>query len=366
MGAFLKSNLVQIIITFSLGTATYISILLISNILARKTALQETQIKKSLEAITILFSIILSGVIFISFLFNLGETYIYSNWYKRSFSSFGDGFPFSLLLILNFGFYSKNRFLIISSLSAILMCGGKMVIVASAINITILHIFSKIKLRRIDLAKYLLVPLLVYFSTLVISNHVIPRELHEFVGQIYSDATNFNNQASGIGACENIDACIETQLNSAIKQRLATTAAGVWMTLEGGFPGKAYPGTAEKFADFMIVHDPYGMNEDFDLDRSFWLNAGAVQNPYFNFGSGYGPIGFFSILSLYSITFIVGLRQLQSNNTTLLNTLTVFLLMLALFNQTQPWIQSGSLLLYLSGISAAHIWTPYLLRSRNV
>lgn len=360
------SNLVQIVITLLAGAATYYSAFVLNRTLISNKLLQAYQIKKIFEAIVILISIFLSGTILISFLFDLGETYTYSEWYKRSFGPFGDGFPFALIMILNFGIYSKNPFLVITSLSTILLCGGKMVIIASLINIAILHKTSGIKFSASDIVKYLVIPLLIYFFALAISKYLVSEQIKTTSQDISSAELNIENTTQGIGACDKFEKCIETQVNSAIKQRLITTLAGAWMTLEGGFPGSGYPGTPEKFADFMISKNPYGLNETFNLDRTFWLNAGAIQNPYFNFGSGYGLIGFFTIILFFISTSINGFRLLNTNNKSLLNFLVLYFLSLVFLNQTQQWIQAGSLLLYLSGISAAHIWTSVILRMKNV
>jgi len=360
------SNLAQIVITLLAGAATYYSTRVFNHALISNKLLQASQIKKIFEAIAILVLIFLSVTILISFLFDLGETYIYSEWYKRSFGPFGDGFPFTLIMILNFGLYSTNRFLIITSLSTIMLIGGKMVIIASFINIAIFHKKSKIKISATDTLKYLAVPLLIYFSTLTISNYLISDQTKIISQDYFSAILNIENKSRGFNACNKFEKCIKTQINSATKQRLVTTLAGAWMTLEGGFPGSGYPGTPEKFADFMISKNPYGLNETFNLDRIFWLKAGAVQNPYFNFGSGYGLIGFFSILLFYIVTSINGYRLLDSNDHPILNFLILYFISLVFLNQTQPWIQAGSLTLYLSGISAAHIWTSIILRRKNV
>jgi len=360
------SNLVQIVITLLAGATTYYSALVLNHTLISNKLLQAYQIKKIFEAIVILVLIFLSSIILMSFLYELGETYSYSEWYRRSFGPFGDGFPFALIMILNFGIYSKNRFLVITSISTILLCGGKMVIIASLINITILHKKAEIKFSATDTVKYLVVPLLIYFSTLAISNYLISDQTKIIVQDYFSATLNIGNKTLGIGACAKVKNCIETQINSATKQRLITTLAGAWMTLKGGFPGSRYPGTQEKFADFMISKNPYSLNETFNLDRTFWLKAKAIQNPYFNFGSGYGLIGFFSILFFYIATSINGYRLLDSTNKSSSNFLILFFISLALLNQTQPWIQAGSLLLYLSGISAAHIWASVMLRRKNV
>ncbi len=360
-----KSNLAQIIITYLLGVLSYCFVLTISNRLIAHRISQKTQIKKSLEVILTLALMFISSIIFISFIFNLGETYSYSTWYKRSFGPFGDGFPFTLILFLSFGVYLKNRFLVITSLSTSLLFGGKMVIIISIVNVVFLPLKLGVKLSQIDIIKLLGLPLLVYFLALTISNHFISQDSKTTIKYHYKNIFNTKKKVGGHNACDTIEKCVKTQIKRSVQQRLVTTLAGAWMTFKNGFPGSRYPGTPEKFADFMMHHNPYGLNDIFDLDRSFWLKAGAIQNAYFNFGSGYGIFAFMFVLSFYTITSTIGFRQLDSDIKSPLNSLTVFFITLALFNQTQPWIQSGSLILYLSGVSATHIWTTKVLRNQN-
>lgn len=129
------------------------------------------------------------------------------------------------------------------------------------------------------------------------------------------------------------------------------------MTLQGGFAGSTYPGTAEKFADFIMQHNPFGMNEKFGWGWSDWQRAGAIQNAYLSIGSGYGLIGFILTTIFYFYTSIIGLNCLRCNHDkSPLRALILFFIFLSFLNQTQPWIQSGSLVLFFSGLAATHIW----------
>lgn len=368
--AVFESNLFQVLMTLLAGGGFYYifcSLITAAQVNKNGMQTQEKALEKPLLYLVLFVTAILTTVFLVSFLFDLGETYQYSRWYKRSFGPFGDGFPFSLLLVLAFGFYLRSSATIVLALTLILVSGGRMVIASALLLMGFILIKSGIRFNKITVLKFVFLPFIFYFLALLISNQLIEDSVKQSIGQYVKALTGIENKPQGQGACRTYDNCIETQVGTPFRQRLTTSAAGLWMTLQGGYPGALYPGTPEKFADFMMTHNPFRLNDRFDLEWSDWQKAGAVQNPYLNVGSGYGPLGLTLCMLFYFCTSVVGYRQLRNRSDKKpFMALTVFFIFLSIVNQTQPWIQSGSLLLFLSGVAAAHIWiTETLSRLRS-
>jgi hypothetical protein len=170
------------------------------------------------------------------------------------------------------------------------------------------------------------------------------------------------SRVQGAGACENLSVtgCFAKQLRISGLQRYYSSVAGLWMTLEGGFPGPAYPATAKKFADLMMQKNPWGINDKYKLTYEDWLRMRAPQNPYLRFGSGYGPwllgvlvLGFLVIGGMAAVNLAKG----EIGPGTVFST---FFIVNVALNQTQSWLTSGSPILALLGFSFFHISRTWL------
>ena len=142
---------------------------------------------------------------------------------------------------------------------------------------------------------------------------------------------------------------------------------GLWMTLEGGFPGKDYPNTPEKFADLMINANPWGMNERYSISREEWTKIGTVQTPYLGFGAGYGLTLMLIVVTFIGLICIAGLWLLLKTPPDPFSGLTIFFIVNATINQTQAWLVSGPVL-FTMGLCGTHIvwqcWKNLLLASK--
>jgi hypothetical protein len=162
-------------------------------------------------------------------------------------------------------------------------------------------------------------------------------------------------EIEGGGACADVRKCFSTQVANALNQRIATGVAGLWMTVEGGYHGARFPGTAEKFADLMMTKNPWGVNDIFGMTRERWIRTGGVQLAFLHFSSGYGPLGLLAVVLIFCGLSVVAVRQPASADTSCWRALSSFFVLLVFCNQSQPWLQGGSILLFVSGIAATHI-----------
>lgn len=415
LSSLASSNLAQIILTFSLGFFLYASTYLPSIIQKKSAAAPGSGLITArpsnaiVEKVIFAFAIFSFLVIATSFVFNLGETYNYSRWYKRSFGPLGDGFPFALILCVAFAYMTSSLTLLAISLTTLLLSGGRMAIAAAMITLIFQAYLFRRKAFHGDIWKAALIAVFSYFMLAALSPYVAPSSAPVGGTAMYSNAPEVeilsaapativatdealsalapaataaataaaahitsnplpSTAALGNGACSTVDLCLKTQVQSPIKQRLATAIVGLWMTMQGGFPGPNYPGTAEQFSNFVMERNPWGINDWFSTTRADWFAAKGVQHPYLNFSSGYGPIGLIAILGIFLTTAAVALNQLWTQaDRQPYAAFSIFFIVLALLHQSQPWIQSGSINLVLAGIGFAHIWLTQarLLRTRS-
>lgn len=355
VGMLFQSNLFQVLITLFSGFSLYaISYWFV---VCRTSSGQRERLDRVFNFLVRFVILYIVAVIIVSFIFDLGETYQYLTWYKRSFGIFGDGFPFILILFLIFGFYVYSNAIIAITLSVSLLVGSRIVLIASVICVLCFYIAKFVTRPTKTTLLFIIVPCFIYFGSLVVSNHFVSDDSKHQAAMVFSKLITMKKNHAGHAACETSEKCLKTQVASPIKQRLITSGAGLWMTMQGGFSGPAYPGSRKEFADFMMRYNPFGFNDKFNLSWREWYRAGAIQHPYLNIGSGYGPIGFAVCMFFYLYTSFVGYKNIRGGlDQTQFRSFTVFFIFLVLINQTQPWIQSGSLLLFVSGIAAAHIW----------
>ena len=355
-----ESNLFQLLVTLAAGCCSYIVCFLLIWLISKRIQffqLNKKLIEQSLLFFLLIIGLIIMGIFQMCFIFDLGETYNYSKWYKRSFGPFGDGFPFAILLLSSFGFFLKSNALIVVAFAVIMLSGGRMIIAVSLLQMLLFYIYSSVRPSRGVMLSFILVPVFIYILTLIISNQITESFKEKVSRYVNSELYFISNNLAGRGACQTFEKGIKTQLLNPLNQRFITFVGGLWMTIKGGYPGNLYPNTSEKFADFMIAENPFAINDFLGLNWADWYRCGQVQNAYLNVGSGYGPLGLSLTIFFYFYTSFVGCRQLKNHlDQTPFRSLTVFFIFLSFFNQTQPWIQSGSLMLFLSGVAAAHIF----------
>lgn len=380
----LSSNLIQIIETFCGGALGYLVLLLLSNLrVVGSNSMGGDWVcageNNEFPVWILKFSVsFVATSLLISFIFDLGEVYQYSYWYKRTFFVFGDGFPFVLILpLIIFARHGSWRFLSITFL-ALFLFGGRMVIAASTIAMVVVAFESKILLDFVvNVLKSVVVAIFIYFVALIFSNFLQQNEMYKsfqcnFIPLISEIEKHFDmeiniNNVHGRGNSSSFEKLYNTQIHSPLRQRIFSTIGGAWMTSQGGFRGAAYPSTPEKFADLMIASNPYGINEKYSITRNEWQRMRAVQHPYFNFGSGYGWFGMGAVLLLFCCLCLMGIANISAGRDSgLWSSLTVYFIFTVLINQTQPWIQSGSILLFLMGICAAHILIVFSQHSRMI
>ena len=259
---FLHSNVIKMPSTFASGAGFYLLV-------------------KKYPYIFDIVGYLLTLGIFISFLFNIGEVYLYSIFYKRAFFFFGDGITTILVLFFSYAVTSGKKMLSIVTAGSIFMSGGKISLALLLLMILILVFINKGNGRHIffNFSRYILFGLLIYGVMLCLSG--IAR---------HANLTKLDEGAPvpGHGACRTLSNCFKTQVKESLLRRYYSSLGGLWMTLEGGFRGPLYS-SHEAFADLMIEKDPWGMNDKYKLTWVDWKKMGSPHNPYLRFGSRYGP-----------------------------------------------------------------------------
>lgn len=369
----LPSSLVRIILTFWSGALIYLVLLFLSNLrVAGPNPIRVSAIENNKFPVWIIkfFVTFVTTLLLISIIFNLGEVYQYSYWYKRTFFVLNDSFPFVLILpLIIFARCAEWRFLSITFLS-LLLFGGKMTLIASIISLIVVAVESS-KLRDfvVNVLKSIGLALFVYFFAVILSNVIKETRLKDRVQPNLHPISNYSGikigEIRGNEKCLTFYNCYESQINGALRQRVFSTIGGIWMTSQGGFPGAAYPSSRERFADLMIATNPFGINEKYSISWSEWRNTGAVQNPYFRIGSGYGWLGMGGFLLVFCGLCFMGISNILSGHDRgLWSSLTIYFVFTVFINQTQPWIGGGSPLLFLMGLCAAHILISFNQRHR--
>lgn len=374
----LSSNLAEITFTYLAGLTAYAFIAYplrryVVSVIERSTALSAQDAENHLaglaEKAVNFLTAALFATILASFLFDLGETYQYSYWYKRSFSYLGDGFPFIAIMLLAFHLQKQSRTYAALALSVLVLSGGKMVMLSALLTMAYIKRIGRACEIRRDFFWPMAASFAVYFSALAASNVLIPTslkvELNEYIATHLLPQRASHDAREGRAACQTIERCYSSQLILPFRQRVTSSFAGAWMTLQGGFRGAAYPNTPSEFADFMMEHNPWGINERFGMTWDDWRRTRSVQNPYLNFGSGYGLTGLVILAALFWSLAVLGLRNIRHGHDRVpWSALSIYHVMLVFFNQTQPWMQGGSLLLFFAGVSSAHILLTYAANSR--
>jgi len=163
--------------------------------------------------------------------------------------------------------------------------------------------------------------------------------------------------------CPSFSDCFKAKIERTVKDRYYTSIGGLWMTLNGGYPGKHYPNSPEKFADLMIEVNPWNINTRFGLSLKNWRKMGAVHNPYMSFGSGYGPWLLLTVIGGLTVIGYLALRNLAIGESDVAAIFSIYFIVTILLNQTQSWFMSASPILLLLGVCVSHIVLTWLARS---
>lgn len=346
-----SSNLVRLCATFASGAGLYF-------------------LCHRYQKIVNLVGYLLSFGIFFSFLFNVGEVYAYSDYYKRAFFVFGDDVTTVIILFFCYNVLIGNTILSILLAASIFLSGGKVSFVLLLIMIFAIYSLNKKNnnLIKKKFLKYIAIGLFVYAVMLKVSGIAeysgLSGVVREFVSQpIFKTVIVFPSDytlSRGSGACTTLSRAVDTQINAPILQRYYSSLAGLWMTLEGGYRGERYPSSSEDFANLMIQENPWGMNDRYGLNFSDWKKMGVPQNPYLHFGSGYGVWLLGALVMVFFVIGVVAVFNLLEGESGPSIVFSIFFIVIVIFDQTQSWITSGSPILILLGFCAYHILGTWL------
>ena len=310
-------------------------------------------------------SLILVGGIMISYVFNMGEVYVYTNTYKRAFFYYSDDVTTVLTLLFCWAYLLSYFTLSVFILLAIFLSGGKVAFILLSLML-IIHI-----LREVEHREKLIKKLGVIFlcSTLIFLCFIsIAKTVHECnwdtALKFYLEETfkMKSPKVQGAGACNDKQEihCFITQSTTAIEQRYYSSLAGIWMISQGGFSGATFPGSPEKFAALMMRNNPWGINDRYNIGKQDWIEMGGVQSPYIAFGAGYGLYMLLVLVAFFLILLIVSIQCLRYRKVGKLDgVFIVFFCVITIFNQTQSWLQSYSYILISLGASTFFICRTY-------
>ena len=323
-----------------------------------------------------------AALLAVSFVLDVGEVYSYSDFYKRAFSVLGDDVTTWLTPLMLWAVLSRRRMLAFAVACAILFSGTKISLLLLVLQFAVLALIHKQEPRALALrfATPLLLAAAVYVPLVLASPHAISAanrlaDMSSGAAAAGAGAASAGASASapvsapvsvpafaptrlGKGSCREGN-CLIKLLARPLRQRSVSAVAGLWMTLQGGFAGPRYPGTADKFADLMVAANPWGVNDAWGVTRDEWQQIGTVQTPYLQFGSGYGMAALAGLLLGVAGIAVLGARNIANGERDPFVAFTVFFIVNAVVNQTQPWLIRGPILM-LMGFSAAHIVARHL------
>ena len=305
-------------------------------------------------------SLFVFSMILISALLDIGEVYSYSDYYKRAFWYFGDDVTTCLSLFLLLAITARDRLLGILLSSAAILSGGRIGLLLIIIQAVFLaYVFRRQSISIARLTSFALIcGAGVYFSVVASSPYAI-KAANSVIAQLNLEHwfEGFEPTRLGYSDCRTAD-CFKRKVKRPFRMRSLSAVGGLWMTFEGGFPGSRYPNTPEKFADLMVEANPWGVNERYNVSRDEWIQIGTVQSPYVGFGAGYGPALLALAMGFIGAVCLVGLWLLSVRPPDPWTPLTVFFIVNAIFNQTQPWLLPGPVL-FIMGLCGTHILWRY-------
>ncbi len=346
--SLLASNLVQLLLTAAIGAALYLVI-------------PWNTIFIKLISYAVALGIIVSALL------TIGEVNIYSNYYRRAFFYFGDEITTIIAIMLLWSLIKNQFFLSATLTSAMLLSGGKvsviLLIIATLIYFTVnRNEWDLTKAKHLSVA--FLIGVIGYFTTNQIATTLAPPTSIAAKLKAVTPYKPPTYQPVRTGSCSNIQRCFSTQVKRSLQDRYFTAIAGLWMTLQGGYPGKKFPNTPQAFADLMMKEDPWGINKRYNLNHLEWKKMGLVQTPYLAFGAGYGPALLILLLITFGIISILACLNIIAGERGEASLYSIIFITIVAFNHTQSWLKSGSLILIMLGFCASHIIISWLARQQ--
>lgn len=303
-------------------------------------------------------------LVLFSFIFDIGEVYSYSDFYKRGFWYLGDDVTTWLVPMFIYCILSKRTVCGCLTAGAIFMSGGRIGMVLLLIQIAAICFNDRANWFKIakTVTGRLVVGLSIYFVAVSVSPHAI--SIGNKLGHMAGFQENlFEQTRRGYNNCRQGD-CLETKFKRPFRMRAFSAVAGLWMTLDGGYPGKRFPNTPEKFAELMVNANPWGINDRFGIDKEDWVQIGTVQSAYLHFGAGYGPFALAVVMLFIGGICVIGIHNLTQHPPNELTAFTVFFIVNATFNQTQTWLLPGPTLFFMA-FSGTQILQQFVLTKRG-
>lgn len=307
---------------------------------------------------------VVAALIGFSFLFDVGEVYSYSDFYKRAFWYFGDDVTTCLAAAYIWSLISRRLKLGCLLATAILLSGGRIGIILVIIQLGLLYFRPNLNPRGLFTTVSLTVAtaLCLYFSSILVSPTMISVG-NKVAYQLGSNEPWFQKTTNGADCIS--DNCFEYKVKRPFRIRAYGAIAGLWMTLDGGYPGSRFPNTPEKLADLMMEANPWGLNDRLGITRQDWLLVGTIQSPYLQFGAGYGPFFLIAAMSIIGLLCVIGLRNLIAQPGESRSAFALFFVVNAIFNQTQAWLLPGPIL-FVMALCGTHIMLqPFLVVRRS-
>lgn len=307
---------------------------------------------------------ILSAGIIFSALFNVGEVYIYSDYYRRAFFYYTDGVTTLIVFVFLWAIITQNRLLAGMAAAAIFLSGGKISLGLLAITIGLLLYLHKNEWRFLakNIGKFLAIGVMGYAlvnsTALVIEKY----DILQYSWLEKSEVSWLGESRDRRSSCRTVEKCLQTQFGKAWNQRYYSSLAGLWMTMQGGFLGERYPNSKEKFADLIMVANPFGMNDYYGLSHENWTEMGGVQNPWLAFGAGYGPWLLALLLAIFFAICWLGATNIRARQRDETALYPIYFIVITIFSQTQSWLMSGSPILILVGFLSTQIIASALIR----
>lgn len=339
----LSSNALRILTTVLAGGALYL--------LARRVPL-----------VIAVIGLTSSALLAASFLLDIGEVYNYSSYYKRAFWYFGDDVTTWLGAIFVWAVLSRQRGLSLFLAMGILFSGTKISLGVVAVELAVLWLFSIAgrKWFAADVGRAFGLAGAIYLilvalspGAITVADGVARAILANPVVASPEDNSVFSRTGRGRSDCVGLD-CVYPHVQRPLEDRFYSSVGGMWMAWQGGFAGERYPNSSEKFADLMMEANPWGVNDRFDVTRERWLWIGGVQTSYLQFGAGYGIVLMSLLLLAIGVVSAVGVRNIADGERGPFVGFTMFFMINAVVNVTQPWLNPGPVLL-LMGFCGTHI-----------
>ena len=304
---------------------------------------------------------ILSAGIILSALFDVGEVYIYSDYYRRAFFYYTDGVTTLIVFVFLWAIITQNRLLAGMAAAAIFLSGGKISLALLVIAASLLLYLHKNEWRFLakNISIFLAIGIMGYA---LVNSTALAIEKYDIQSRISPDYPLLKESVEHRGSCRTVGQCFQTQFGKAWEQRYYSSLAGLWMTMQGGFPGEHYPDSKEKFADLMMLANPFGVNDYYGLSHDDWKKIGTAQNPWLAFGSGYGPWLLALLLGIFFAICWLGATNIRAGQRDEAALYPLYFIVITLLDQTQSWLMSGSPILILVGFLSTQIIASALIR----